>query len=99
MSSELIRRVNGNQTARFFEPQVVKEARQAYNEVQLADFKAAGSFAFAAKAMQGAVELDQIRQQLSGGDPVTSAMLADFQVIANNKVKNLQRGLFSDFGL
>lgn len=97
--TDLVRRVNGNQTARFFEPTVVREARRLYNEVQLADFKAAGSFAFAVKAMQGAVELDQVRQQLSGGDPLTSAMLADFQVIANQKVKNIQRGLFDDFGL
>lgn len=98
MSGELIRRVHSSPATRFFEAPVVKEARQLYNEVQLADFKASGSFALAAKIMQGAVELDQVRQQLSGGDPVTSAMLADFQVIANNKAKNIQRGVFSDFG-
>lgn len=101
MAGELVRRVNEPSSAvsRFMEPGVVKEARRAYNEVQLADFKASGSMALAAKIMQGAVELDNVRQQLSGGDPVTAAMLADFQDVAFQKAKNIQRGLFNDFGL
>lgn len=79
--------------------QVARQAQQYYEEVQLADFKAAGTFALAAKIMQGAAELDDVRQQLAGGDPVRSAMLADFEAVAFLKAKHIQRGLFNDFGL
>jgi hypothetical protein len=49
--------------------------------------------------MQGAVELDQVRKQLAGEDPITSAMLADFEAMALLKAKNIQRNLFGEFGL
>lgn len=97
MSAELSRRAAT--PARIIDTRLVREARLLYQEVQLADLKASGSFALAAKLMQLALELNEVRQQLSQGDPLLSAMLADFQVIANQKAKNIQRGLFPDFGL
>lgn len=101
MSNQLVRRTAepSNAVSRVFEPGVVKKARRLYNEVQIADFKASGAFALAAKVMQGAVELDAVRAQLSQGDPMVSAMLADFEAVAFQKVKNIQRGLYNDFGL
>lgn len=99
MDNQLVRYVNYDLPVPRRDRAVVRQARRYYEEVQLADFKAAGTFALAAKIMQGAAELDDVRQQLAGNDPVRSAMLADFEAVAFTKAKHIQRGLFNDFGL
>jgi hypothetical protein len=99
MANQLVSYVNHDTPIPFRDRRVAAQARGLYEEVQLADFKVAGTFALAAKAMQGAAELDDVRQQLAAGDPVRSAMLADFEAVALLKVKHIQRGLFGDFGL
>jgi phosphate-selective porin len=99
MSSELMRMTNGDIRPRKQDRELVRQADKVKAEVQLADYQAAGTFALAAKIMQGAAELDDVRLQLAAGDPVKAAMLADFEVTAFQKAKNIQRGLFNDFGL
>ena len=99
MDNQLVRYVNHDVPVPWRDRDVARQAQKYYNEVQLADFKAAGTFALAAKIMQGAAELDDVRQQLAGNDPVRSAMLADFEAVAFSKAKHIQRGLFHDFGL
>lgn len=99
MSGELMRMTSGDIRPRREDRDLIRQAKKAKDEVQLADFKAQGTFALAAKIMQSAAELDDIRQQLASGDPVRAAMLADFEVTAFQKAKNIQRGLFNDFGL
>jgi hypothetical protein len=99
MSSELMRMTNGDIRPRKQDQELLRRANKVKVEVQLADYQAQGTFAVAAKIMQGASELDDIRLQLANGDPVKAAMLADFEVTAFQKAKNIQRGLFNDFGL
>jgi hypothetical protein len=98
MDNQLVRYATRETAVPWRDREVAGRARRLYNEVQVADFKAKASFALAASIMQGAVELDQVREQLAGGDPVRSAILADFEAIAFMKAKNIQRNLFGDFG-
>ena len=50
--------------------EVADRPRWLYNEVQITDFQANASFALVASIMQGAVEFDQVREQLADGDPL-----------------------------
>lgn len=99
MDNQLVRYVNHDVPVPRHDRAVARQAQQYYGEVQLADFKAAGTFALAGKIMQGAAELDDVRLQLAGNDPVRAAMLAPFQAVAYQKAQHIQRGLFNDFGL
>ncbi len=99
MNNELVRYAAGTVDVPRSDRQVAARAKQAYDEVRLAALKVDGALALAGHIMDGVVGLDNHRQALSNGDPVTDVLLADIQINAVRKVKAIQNGLYDEWGL
>ena len=95
MDNALVRHVTGEQPIQQRRNrELARQAEQLYGQAQIADFKAKATMALAASIMEGAVELNQRRLQLAGGDPAVAAMLGDFQETAFMKARSIQWNLF-----
>jgi hypothetical protein len=99
MSGELQRYSTGAEVPAKIDRAVSKKAKKIYDEVRLQGFKAEGATALAGHIMEQAVSLNERRQALSQGDPVTEALLTDIQMTAMRELKKVQSSLFNDWNL
>lgn len=99
MSGGLMRKVNGEAPVRRSDRAVVQRAKDVKDEVDLAAFMAAGAAALASQMMEDAVNLEDHRRLLAGGDPTKMALLAPFEAAALAKMQQIQRNLFNDWDL
>lgn len=98
MNNELARKAKGEVSARRGEQQVVADARDIIQGVQLAAIKADGAMALGAHIMEGALELDQLRQRLCKGDTAMNLLLTEIEATTISQAQRIQRGAFDNFG-
>lgn len=98
MNNELARKARGEVSTKRGEKQVVADARDVIQGVQLAAIKADGALALGGHIMQGAVELDKLRQQLSKGDTAMNLLLSEIEATTISQAQSIQRSAFGNFG-
>jgi hypothetical protein len=69
---------------------VAREAKQLYDRARLQAMKADASLALAGHIMNGVVELDKLRHQLSDKDVFLEMILTDIEAVALKQVRRIQ---------
>ncbi len=67
--------------------------------VRLAAFMSQGIKALAADNMKGMRGLDECRKAIAGGDEILNMMCAEFEEDAFQQSRDIQRGVFNEWGL
>jgi len=100
MNNEIMRQVRGEVVpASRDERRAAREAREIINAVRLRALQVDGAFALAAHIMEEAIQIDRLRRSLARDDISTNILLAEFEEIAIQQAKAIQRGLYNPFGL
>ena len=100
MAGEIVRRAaRGEPVTRQANAAVVQAADLIYDEVRLSGLEIEGIIALAGHAMQGVMDLDAYRRSLAADDLSLHSLLGDIQGQAIQQIKQVQRDLFSDWGV
>ncbi|MGJ5804373.1 hypothetical protein ACSCB1_35490 [Streptomyces europaeiscabiei] len=91
--SELLRYATGELKAPGKDRALARRGKDFYDDVRLKALQSEGVMALAGHIMEGLVTLDNKRQALACGDPVTNATLAEIQATAIAQAKKLQSDL------
>jgi len=95
VDNELTRYGKGTEVVPTRDRKVAKRARETVDEVRLAALKADGAMALGAHLMEGLVGLDDQRRSLSGGDPITDALLMEIEASTIRQCKGIQNNLYN----
>lgn len=98
MDNKLVRYTNGEVAVPYRDRSVAKRAKDVFDEVRLNALKADGAMALAGHIMEGVVELDNLRREISQGDPALEAMLMSFESTALRQMAKIQRELYDPWG-
>lgn len=99
MDNELMRHVTGQELAPHRDRAVARKAKRVYDEVRLRALQADGALALGAHIMEGVVGFDDLRRELSSGDPITNALLMEVEAETVRQVKSTQRKLGDSWDL
>jgi hypothetical protein len=95
-SQELMRYARGEVVPRRQSRQVARAAREIHDELRISKVEAAGLLDYAASLMYGLHDLNQIRKEVAGDDPLEQMMLAEVMANSVRQVTSLQRQLYTE---
>jgi hypothetical protein len=97
--SELIRRSSGAIRPIKESRELQQQKQRLMDEARLDGVKIDGVAALANHIFERAVDLNEARISLAGGDPITHALLGDIQANAMRQMKKIQNSLYDEWSL